>query len=123
MESSGDAIISYTPDGTVLSWNNGAQRIYGYTAEEMKGRSITLLAPYEGGPEMLSQFRKICQGERLRPFETIHRARSGRAVRVFVRVAAIFDSTHKVIGASFCAQDLSDVPAFASKAIEDSKTA
>ena len=110
MESSGEAIISHTLEGAILSWNKGAQRIYGYSADEMKGQSIFLLAP-EAEAEMELYLRKLRGGERLQPFEITHRARSGRPVSVLVHVSAIFDSTRKVIGASFCAQDMTGVPA------------
>ena len=118
VESSGDAIISYTLEGTVLSWNKGAQRIYGYSAEEMKGRSIMLLTSEEGGGDMRSRLQRVCQGERIAPFEAIHQARNGRTVRALVRMSAILDSTRKVIGASFCAQDLTDVPLLPTQPIE-----
>jgi len=117
VESSGEAIISHTLDGTILSWNKGAQRIYGYSAEEVKGRKITLLSPEDGGSEMMRNLLKIQQGERVQPFETVHQARSGRPIRALVRVSAILDSTRKVIGASFCAQDLTDTNLLKPKAI------
>ena len=73
VESSGEAIISHTLDGTILSWNKGAQRVYGYSAEEMKGRSITLLSLCRTtAPEMTRILRRIQNGERVQPFETIH---------------------------------------------------
>jgi PAS domain S-box-containing protein len=108
VESSGDAIISHTLDGKILSWNKGAQRIYGYSAEEVKGRSIGILSPEDGGAEMMQNIQRIRSGERIQPFETVHQARNGRDVRTLVRVAAIYDSTHQIIGASFIAQDLTD---------------
>jgi PAS domain S-box-containing protein len=108
MESTGEAIISHTLDGTILSWNKGAQRIYGYSAEEVKGQSIALLSPGDGGSEMMRTLERVCRGERIQPFETVHQAKNGRAVRALVRVAAIWDSTRKIIGASFCAQDLTE---------------
>jgi len=110
VESSGEAIISHALDGTVLSWNKGAQRIYGYSLEEMKGQSIAVLAPLGGGAEFMALLEKVRNGERITPFETLHQARNGRRVRALVRVSAIFDSKHKVIGASFCTQDLTDAP-------------
>ena len=123
VESSGEAIISHTLDGTILSWNKGAQRIYGYSAEEMKGRSITLLSPDDGGAEMMRNLRRIQNGEKVQPFETIHQARNGRSIRALVRVSGILHSTRKVIGASFCAQDLTDTDLRKTKAIEGSRVA
>jgi len=123
VESSGDAIISHSLDGKILSWNKGAQRIYGYSAEEVKGRMIDILSPQDGAAKMMEKIRKVRNGDRIHPFETSHQARNGRSVRVLVRVAAIFDSTRKVIGASFIAQDLSDIGPAPSKIIEDRQTA
>ncbi len=122
VESSGDAIISQSLDGRILSWNKGAQRIYGYSAEEVKGQPIAILSPADQGAEMMAILRRIQNGERLQPFETIHQARSGRAVRAFVRVAAIYDSTRMMIGASFVAQDLSDIRLLQSKTSEPNQT-
>jgi two-component system CheB/CheR fusion protein len=121
VESSGEAIISHTLDGTILSWNKGAQRIYGFSAEEAKGQSIAVLSPHDGGAEMMRTIERIRSGERIQPFETIHQARNGRSVRAFVRVSAILDSTRKVIGASFCAQDLTETTLLKPKAIEGSQ--
>src|ERR1019366_665621 len=72
VESSRDAIISYTLEGTILSWNKGAQRIYGYSADEMKGQPISLLSPQDNGIEMIRVLQKIRNGERVQPFETVH---------------------------------------------------
>lgn len=106
VESSGDAIISHTLDGTVLSWNKGAQRLYGYSAEEMKGQSIKLLVSDGAGVDMERYLQKLREGERIPPYEAVHCARSGRRVCALVRVSAIYDSTRRIIGASFSAQEL-----------------
>ncbi len=108
VESTGEAIISVTMDGTILSWNKGAQRIYGYSPEEMKGRWISVLSPNESRSEILYRLQRVRQGEKVNPFEAVHAARNGRPVRAFIRISAIMDATRKVIGASFCAQDLTE---------------
>ncbi len=118
VESSGEAIISHTLDGTILSWNKGAQRIYGYSAEQVKGRGIMLLSPHDEGAEMKRVLQRVRYGEKIQPFETVHIASNGRRVRSLVRVSAILDSTRKVIGASFCAQDLTDMEVPHPKSIE-----
>jgi len=107
VESSGDAIISQTLDGTILSWNKGAQRIYGYSADEIKGQNIALLTPDDGGGQLREVLQAVQRGETIQPFEMVHQAKNGRTVNVLIRVAAVFDSTKKVIGVSFCAEDLS----------------
>ena len=119
----GEAIISHTLDGTILSWNKGAQRIYGYSAEEVKGRSIAILSPQDGESELVRNLERIRRGERIQPFETIHQTRQGRRLRALVRTAAILDSTCQVIGASFCAVDLTGREAIQPKAIEGTQAA
>jgi PAS domain S-box-containing protein len=109
VEASGDAIVSFTLDGTILSWNKGAQRIYGYSAEELKGQPIAVLSPQDNGIEMIRVLQRIRAGERVQPFETIHQARSGRTIRAFIRISAILGSTRQAIGASFCAQEMTNV--------------
>jgi len=122
VESSGDAIISHTLDGTVLSWNKGAQRVYGYSAEEMRGQSIKLLVSDEAGIDMERYLQKLQGGERILPYEAVHRARNGRRVCALVRVSAIYDSTRRTIGASFSAQELTETTAPQVKSIERNET-
>ena len=106
VDASGDGIISQTLEGIILSWNKGAQRIYGYSAEEVKGQPITFLTPHEGAGQLTEVFERVKRGEKVRPFEMIHDGKNGRVVHVFLRFACIYDSTRKIIGASLCAQDL-----------------
>ena len=122
VESSGDAVISHTLDGTVLSWNKGAQRLYGYSAEEMKGQSIAFLDSDEAGIDSERYLEKLRRGERILPFEAVQRARNGRRVCALVRVSAIYDSTRRIIGASFSAQELAAALASPLKSIQDNKT-
>ncbi len=106
VESSGDAIISHNLDGKILSWNKGAQRIYGYSAEEVKGRSIDMLITEEGRAGLVVMLMRIRKGEKVLPFETLHAAKNGRHIQAFVHVAPIYDSTRQVIGASFIAEEI-----------------
>ena len=110
VDASGDGIISQTLEGTILSWNKGAQRIYGYSAEEVKGQSVTFLTPHEGAGQLTDVLERVKRGEKVQPFEMIHEGKNGRLVHVFLRVAGIYDSTRKIIGASISAQDLTAAP-------------
>jgi len=110
IENSTEAVISHTLDGAILSWNKGAQRIYGYSAEEVAGKPIMLLSPMDQGAEIQRQLESIRNGKRPQPFETLHCARNGRTIKALVRVSPILDSTRQVIGISFCAQELTDNP-------------
>jgi PAS domain S-box-containing protein len=106
VDSSGDGIISQTLEGTILSWNKGAQRIYGYSAEEVKGQPVTFLTPHEGAGQLTDVLERVKRGEKIRPFEMIHEGKNGRMVHVLLRVAAIYESTRKIIGVSMSTQDL-----------------
>lgn len=106
IESSEDAIISKNLDGIVQSWNAGAERIFGYTAEEMVGKHISTLIPQERLDEEYVILGKIRAGERIEHFETIRRNKSGGEVHVALTVSPIKDSSGRVIGASKIARDI-----------------
>jgi PAS domain S-box-containing protein len=116
VEISGDAIVSQTLDGTILSWNKGAQRLYGYSVDDVRGHSIGILSPMDHGEELRMVLGQVKRGEKVTPFETLHQAKNGRLVRALVKAAAVHDSLHRVIGVSFCAQEL-PAPATSSTAI------
>src|ERR1700733_10981178 len=98
VESSDDAIVSKTLDGVIQSWNAGAGRIFGYTAEEAIGKSITLIIP----PELLDEERRIIEqvrkGKRVEPFDTIRVAKDGRRVPISVSISPVRDARGVVIG-------------------------
>src|SRR3979490_1411940 len=77
VESSDDAIISKTLDGTILTWNAGAERVYGYPAAETIGRQMTLLLPEDRSDEEKEILRRIGLGERVEHFETVRRTKNG----------------------------------------------
>ncbi|MBV9120832.1 MAG: PAS domain S-box protein, partial [Chloroflexi bacterium] len=101
-----DAIISMTPDGMVTSWNGGAERLYGYTAEEMLGASIRRIVPVEFETEWPRLLRRASQGQRLEHFETARQDKAGRLVEVSLSVAPIFRDS-RVIGVVSIAHDIS----------------
>jgi two-component system, LuxR family, sensor kinase FixL len=103
--SSDDAIISKTLDGIVTSWNIGAERIFGYRADEMIGRSISVLAAPDRVDEMPQILQRIRAGERIEHFETERRRKDGRIVQVSLTVSLIHDEQGRVIGASKVARD------------------
>lgn len=108
VESSDDAIIAKTLDGIITNWNRGAERIFGYMAEEMIGHAITVLFPPERLPEEAAVIAKIRRGERLEHFETVRRRKDGRLIDVSLTVSPIKDPLGKVIGASKIARDITD---------------
>ncbi|SPE59625.1 putative PAS/PAC sensor protein [Verrucomicrobia bacterium] len=106
VESCDDAIISKTLEGVILSWNSGAQRIYGYTAAEMIGQSISLLMPPYRPHELPEIFEKIKRGVRVEAFETVRLRKDRSPVEVSLTVSPIKDSHGQVVGASTVARDI-----------------
>jgi len=114
VDSSQDAIIGKNLDGIITHWNKGAERIYGYTAQEMIGRSIAVLAPQERVDEIPAILQKIRQGQRVEYFESIRVTKDKRNLHVSISVSPIHDAEGNVVGASTIARDIT-----AQKKIED----
>lgn len=108
VDSSDDAIIGKSLDGTIRSWNTGAQRVFGYEAEEMLGRSIAVLLPPGRHGEEPAIIERLRKGERVDSFETVRRRKDGEDIHVSVTISPIHDSRGHVIGASKVARDISD---------------
>jgi PAS domain S-box-containing protein len=106
--SSDDAIIGKNLNSIITSWNFGAERIFGYTADEMIGASIMRLIPSDRQEEETEILSRIRRGERFSHFETIRLAKDGRRLDVSITVSPIKDSTGQVIGASKVARDITD---------------
>src|SRR3954467_12540364 len=94
---SDDAIVSKDLNGIVQSWNSAAERIFGWTAEEIIGRSITLLIPAERLNEETDILTRIRRGERVDHFETVRVRKDGRRVDVSVTISPIKDASGRVI--------------------------
>jgi PAS domain S-box-containing protein len=108
VDSSQDAIVSKTLDGIIQSWNTGAQRIFGYAAEEMIGSSITRIIPPELQDEEKRILEKIRKGERIEHYDTFRVAKDGRHIPVSLTISPIRDSTGAIVGASKVARDISE---------------
>jgi PAS domain S-box-containing protein len=106
--SSDDAIIGKNLKSIITSWNSGAERIFGYTADEMIGTSIMRLIPLDRQEEELEILSRIRRGERFDHFETIRLAKDGRQLNVSITVSPIKDSAGQVIGASKVARDITE---------------
>lgn len=108
VRSSDDAIVSKDLDGIVTSWNNGAERLFGYTAEEMIGRSILTIIPedrYDEEPTILARIRA---GKTIDHYETVRQHRDGHLIDISLTVSPIKDACGQVIGASKIARDISE---------------
>ena len=106
VESSDDAIVSKTLDGIITTWNQGAQRMFGYTAEEAVGKSITMLMPPDHANEEADILGKLRKGEFIQHYETTRIRKDGTAVVVSISVSPIRDAEGKVVGASKIARDV-----------------
>jgi len=106
VDSSQDAIIGKNLDGIVTHWNKGAEHIYGYTAQEMIGRSITLLAPKDRADEIPNILKRIRKGERVEYFESVRVTKDGRNLNVSIAVSPIYDAEGRVVGASTIARNI-----------------
>ncbi len=101
-----DAIIGKTLDGTVVSWNAGAERLYGYSAAEMIGRSISVLIPPYRPGELPDLFDAIKRGEAVDGLETVRLRKDGTAVEVSLTISPLKDAGGRIIGASTVARDI-----------------
>jgi PAS domain S-box-containing protein len=108
VESSEDAIISKTLDGVIVSWNAGAQRMFGYTEEEAVGQPITILIPPELWDEENKILDKLRAGERIEHYETIRVTKAGKEVNVSLTISPIRDSTDRVAGFSLIIRDITE---------------
>jgi PAS domain S-box-containing protein len=106
IESSEDAIVSKTLDGIITSWNNSAQRLFGYTEDEIVGKHITILIPEDRYQEEELIISKIRANERIEHFETIRKTKSGEEIQISLTISPIRNRSNKVIGASKIIRDI-----------------
>jgi PAS domain S-box-containing protein len=108
IESSDDAIASGTLDGIIVSWNTGAQKIYGYTEAEAVGKPISMLVP----PELPNEENKILEtlksGDRIEHFETVRVTKTGKRINISLTISPIKDSTGRTVGISGIARDITE---------------
>ena len=108
IESADDAVITKTLEGVITSWNRGAQRIFGYTSEEVVGRPVTVLIPDDHLDEEPTILSRIRAGERVEHYETVRRRKDGSRVDISLTVSPIRGPDGRVVGASKIARDISD---------------
>jgi PAS domain S-box-containing protein len=108
VESSDDAIIGKTLEGVITSWNKGAERIFGYTADEIIGRPITVLIPPERQAEEHEILKKLRRGERIEHYVTTRIRKDGGLLVISLSISPIKESTGKIIGASKIARDITE---------------
>jgi PAS domain S-box-containing protein len=108
VDSSNEAIVGQTLEGTITTWNIGAQRLYGYRPGEAVGKSILIIVPERRRAEAVEILSRLQQGEVVEPLETQRVTKDGRPVDVWLTMSAIRDSQGRIIGASSMAYDVSE---------------
>jgi two-component system, chemotaxis family, CheB/CheR fusion protein len=108
VESSDDAIVSKDLNGVISSWNQGAERLFGYLAEEVIGKPITIVIPHDRHDEEIGILERIRRGERTDHFETIRQRKDGSLINVSLTVSPVTDESGKIIGASKIARDITE---------------
>jgi PAS domain S-box-containing protein len=106
VESSDDAIIGKNLDGAIVSWNRGAERLYGYTAQEVIGKSVAILAPPDHPDETLALLERLRRGEEIEHYETVRVRKDGSRVDVSLTISPVKDPDGKIIGASKITRDI-----------------
>jgi PAS domain S-box-containing protein len=108
VESSDDAIVSKTLDGIISSWNKGAERVFGYSADEAIGQPITLVIPEDRQGEEQEILTRIGRGERIDHFETVRQRKHGSLIVVSLTVSPVKDASGNIVGASKIARDITE---------------
>ncbi|HEV3471328.1 MAG TPA: PAS domain S-box protein [Pyrinomonadaceae bacterium] len=121
VESADDAIVSKTLDGIITSWNRGAERVFGYTAEEVIGKSITILIPEDHHDEEPAILARIRAGERVEHYETVRVRKDGTLIDISLTISPIKTDDGRIIGASKVARDITERRR-AQRALDESAT-
>jgi PAS domain S-box-containing protein len=108
VESSDDAVVTKNLSGVVTSWNKGAERVFGYTAEEAVGQHITLIIPVDRQEEETEILARLRRGERIDHFETVRKRKDGSLLDISVTISPLKDASGRVIGASKIARDVTE---------------
>src|ERR1700730_11778525 len=108
VDCSDDAIISKTLDGVITSWNNSAERMFGYTREEAVGQHITLIIPEDRRDEEVKIVQRLRRGERVDHFETVRLRKDGTLLDLNLTISPVKDAAGRVVGASKVARDITE---------------
>jgi len=109
ISSSSDAILSKDLNGIITSWNKGAERIFGFSADEAIGKPVTIIFPPDRLDEEPGILARIRRGEMIDHYETVRRRKDGTLVDISLTVSPIKDAHGKIIGASKVARDITDI--------------
>src|SRR5439155_824755 len=105
---SDEAIIGKTLDGVIVNWNKGAEHLYGYSADEVRGKPISILLPPDHADELPGIMEKLKRGEPISQEETVRRRKDGKVIDVSLTISPIKDGLGRVVGASTIARDIGE---------------
>jgi PAS domain S-box-containing protein len=108
VQSSDDAIVGKNFDGIITSWNNGAERVFGYTAEEAVGQPITIVIPQDRQDEQRTILARVRRGEHINHFETVRQRKNGSLVVVSLTISPVKNADGAIVGASKIARDITE---------------
>jgi PAS domain S-box-containing protein len=108
VDNSDDAIVSKNLDGVITSWNKGAERLFGYTAQEATGQRITLIIPPDHRQEEVTILERLRRGERIQHFETVRMRKDGSRFDISLTISPVKDATGRIVGASKIARDITE---------------
>ena len=108
VESSDDAIISHTLDGIIVSWNPGAERLYGYRLAEVMGKPVSILLPADRADEMAASIARLREGERIASYDAVRVRKDGAPVDISLALSPIGDGFGRVVGIASIARDITD---------------
>jgi len=108
VESSNDAIVTESLEGNITSWNKGAEQIYGYSAEEILGKNVSILEPDNIKGEIKQLIEKIKQGKRIRHYETLRLKKDGILINISITLSPIFDASGKLVAISAITRDITE---------------
>src|SRR5258708_1320667 len=108
VDSSEDAITAKTTDGIVTSWNRGAERVYGYSAEEILGKPVAMLIPPDRPDDMHGILASVRGGQQVEHYETVRLRKDGKLINISLSVSPIYDSAGMLIGVSSICRDITE---------------
>lgn len=108
VESSRDAIVTTDLEGKVLTWNPGAQQMYGYTAEEMIGQKVNRLRPERDREQVAEVLSRLAAGEEIKHYEAVHQTKDGREIDVLLTVSPLREAGGQIVGTSCIASDITE---------------
>ncbi len=109
VESSNDAIITISLDGTIITWNKGAEQIYGYLSEEILGKSVSILAPEHLKNETKKLIEKVKLGEKIQHYVTSRLRKGGKLIYVSIALSPVFDASSKLVAISAIVRDITEL--------------